>query len=316
MYLRYSRVHWLERTAWNIVDLLRRECIITWAMCQNNFPGIAGCFFGGLMPRIVVIGQPMDVTAGVLLRTAGIALMWEYVLDVCNTSTAVDEDRLNKPHRPIPAGLITLQQSRMRWAISWTLMPLAALVFYGKEVCYFFICWELWLIVFYVWPANDHWFMKAVMAAGPCLMMLRLLNHLVQDIPSWQVCIWPDLFSALWTLLTVHLQDFRDIEGDRSSHAKTLPLILSASAQARLRWGTAFILILSCFLSMFWVWTRAACISTLLTGALFYWSSSVLAYYTFEAKSPEECRRLYSWWMIAGFFGINHVFNLFLVVDI
>jgi 4-hydroxybenzoate polyprenyltransferase len=53
----------------------------------------------------------------------------------------------------------------------------------------------------------------------------------------------PDFFLTLWLLLTIHLQELHDVEGDRLMKRRTLPIILSARGIRNLRMATAAFLI-------------------------------------------------------------------------
>lgn len=55
--------------------------------------------------------------------------------------------------------------------------------------------------------------------------------------------IWLDAAFALWLFATIHVQDFHDVEGDRQSGRRTLPIILSPSQITVLRRATALILV-------------------------------------------------------------------------
>jgi 4-hydroxybenzoate polyprenyltransferase len=81
------------------------------------------------------------------------------------------------------------------------------------------------------------------MTTGAIFILQRLLNSALQDIPKWELSLYPEIWICLWTMGTIHLQDFRDIEGDRTTHAITLPIILSDQGQKRLRAATASFLI-------------------------------------------------------------------------
>lgn len=138
---------------------MKLEYTITWALCKNNFPGFLAGFLGGLSPRFVVHPVPLVTGGLVSLRVVIICLLSAYTFDIANTPSSVEEDKLNKPHRPIPSGLITVKQARVRWLLSWCLAPSIALL-YEKWPAFYVVLNQIWVFGFYVWPAYRHWLTK------------------------------------------------------------------------------------------------------------------------------------------------------------
>lgn len=294
---------------------VERECAITWALCKNNFPGFLAGFLGGLLPRVIVHPVPL-ITGGIVsLRVMIMCLLSAYIFDIANTTSSVEEDKLNKPYRPIPSGLITVKQAQVRWLLSWCLAPSIALL-YGKWPAFYVTLNQIWVFGFYVWPAYRHWLTKSIMVTVSTFIMLRLLNSVVLDIEQWAMNAVPDMIVCVWTMATIHLQDFRDIEGDYTTHAVTIPIILSPEGQVKLRKWTAHVLLSAEAISVLWIWMRAQHVSAYITGLLFYMSSSILVFYTLTSCSRHQDRIMYRWWMATGFCVINHVLNLYLLKDV
>jgi 4-hydroxybenzoate polyprenyltransferase len=297
----------------NLFAPVRREFVITFALCRNNIPANLSVFVGGFIPRLINAPVPFNTGIVVFLRVLMIGLIWDYAIDIVNTTTSVEEDKINKPHRPIPAGLITLRQSQARWALSWCFGPWAVAVLGGKPAALWMIVWQIWLTGFYVWPAYRHWLTKSLMTTGAIFILQRLLNSALQDIPKWQLNLYPEIWICLWTMGTIHLQDFRDIEGDRTTHAITLPILLSDKGQKRLRAATASFLIVGSIGSAFWIWMRVQNLSAYCSGALFYLSSLILAFYTITSSSAYQNRVMYRWWTVALLCIMIHVFDVYLL---
>jgi len=290
---------------------VKREFVITFALCRNNFLTNLSAFLGGLIPRLINAPVAFNTAVVVFLRVSMIAFIWAYAVDIVNTTTSVEEDRINKPHRPIPAGLITLRQSQARWALSWCFAPWAVAVLGGKSAALWMIVWQIWLTIFYAWPTYRHWSSKNLMTTGALLILHRLLNSALQDIPKWKLGPYPEIWISLWSLGTIHLQDFRDIEGDRTTHVSTLPIILSDQGQKRLRAATASFLIAASIGSAYWM--RLQNLSAYFSGALFHLSSLVLAFYTITSSSKYQNRVMYRWWTVAMLCIIIHVFDVYLL---
>lgn len=61
-----------------------------------------------------------------------------------------------------------------------------------------------------------------------------------------------DAMFALWLFGTIHVQGFHDIEGDRASGRRTLPIVLSPAGLVRLRQLT-FLILTGMALSFVWL---------------------------------------------------------------
>jgi 4-hydroxybenzoate polyprenyltransferase len=131
-------------------------------------------------------------------------------------------------------------------------------------------------------------------------ILLRLLNSVVSSVGHWTMGALPDTIICIWTMATIHLQDFRDIEGDYKTHAITIPIILSSEGRMKLRKATAFALLTGVVLSGLWICIRGQHASAMLTGLVFYLSSGVLDFYTVISRSRHQDRIVYRWWMVTG----------------
>ena len=66
-------------------------------------------------PHVIADGPSLSSAC----RCAPVVLFWVWInllpLDIMNQTDApaIEEDRINKPWRPLPAGLVTMQQARM-----------------------------------------------------------------------------------------------------------------------------------------------------------------------------------------------------------
>lgn len=141
-------------------------------------------------------------------------------------------------------------------------------MFYGRSPAFLIISEELWVFTFYVWPTFRHWISKPIMSTTLAYVILRLVNVTVTDIESWSFC-------------SIHLQDFRDVEGDYKTHTVTVVTMLSPASRRKTLQGTAIFMLFVNILSMFWICSRASQISAFITGSLFYASTGITVYYIF-----------------------------------
>lgn len=264
-----------------MIRTLQNELTITWALCRNNLPAMLAAFIGSLLPRLFIRPMPLETNFWASIRILLMCFLFTYVFDIGNTTSSVEEDRINKPHRPIPSGLMTLKQGYSRWILSWLLAHCIAWMFYGRSPAFLIIFEELWVFTFYVWPTFRHWISKTIMSTTLAYVILRLVNVTVTDIKSWSMDTGPDLIIAAWTFCSIHLQDFRDVEGDYKTHTVTVVTMLSPASRRKTLQETAIFMLFVNILSMFWICSRASQISAFITGSLFYASTGITVYYIF-----------------------------------
>ncbi|KAB8203960.1 UbiA prenyltransferase family [Aspergillus parasiticus] len=163
-----------------------------------------------------------------------------YCVDIPNQTTSVAEDRANKPNRPIPSRLLSLRGAYIHWAFSWTLSPVMTWIFVGAWAAFDFMWLEMWILFCYVYPKPSPWFFWNEFAAIANFAISRLVNICVyQGVPELSVGVGLDIIVLCWVMSTIHLQEFHDIQGDRISGRRTLPLVLGPVGRTRLRIATA-----------------------------------------------------------------------------
>lgn len=162
------------------------------------------------------------------------------IFDLANQRSAGAEDKLNKPWRPIPAGRMTETQMR-HWLLAALPLVLAVNHFVldtGIEGC---------ALAILTWMYNDlgggddNWLIRnAVIAAafgvynlGSMKVAASTAINLTPSPPptsSSQLIsplgyAWAALISAV-ILTTMHVQDLKDVEGDRARGRKSAPIVL------------------------------------------------------------------------------------------
>lgn len=170
---------------------------------------------------------------------SGLIYFWLYVLTFClsNQLVGVDEDRINKPYRPLVVGLVSYRGALMRWAglmlvfsaLGWWLDVLEwTLVWQGASMLHNFAGW------------SRHWIGKhLVMGVGVVAGLVPAWEFsapLTVDAARWIV------FLACAIMLLIATQDLRDTAGDRAIGRRTLPIVLGDWA-TRLMLGVGFALL-------------------------------------------------------------------------
>lgn len=85
--------------------------------------------------------------------------VWLFLLqfNAANQMFNSDEDALNKPYRPIPAGLITVENTRI---LRWALVPVCLGLSWACDVLYPGLSLSAAFIVYNELGLGDYWFTK------------------------------------------------------------------------------------------------------------------------------------------------------------
>ncbi|EGR49593.1 uncharacterized protein TRIREDRAFT_31041, partial [Trichoderma reesei QM6a] len=221
------------------------EMDVTMRLLKSNAGGFAFISISGLLTRAILSPMSMTETAVSTFKVVMIGFLCNYIFDIANQASSPLEDYLNKPYRPIPAGLISLDQAKARWILTWTLGPVIIYYSFGLWAALHLLHFQILIWVCYVWPRWYSWFMRNYFAAVSYFILSRLLNQvLLANGPSVQgnnICI--DAIVFFWLMATIHIQEFYDLEGDRKSDRKTLPMLLCDKGLKVLRAGTSIFII-------------------------------------------------------------------------
>lgn len=208
-----------------------------------------------------------------LLYRTPITILWLWVnvllftLDNQRQAGGIEEDRLNKPWRPIPAKRITPEQT------FYTLLAMipVAIVFSALTgplreclVLLFLNCW------YNNWGGGDtNWFVRSFLNGlgfinyGAGALRLATQAQISEAGVQWL------LVYGLVVLSTIQVQDLRDLEGDRARGRRTLPVIIGDVA---CRWAVAVpVMFWSFFCPYFWRLSLAAYIPSVVLGAHLSW---------------------------------------------
>ncbi|PYI04659.1 hypothetical protein BO78DRAFT_449314 [Aspergillus sclerotiicarbonarius CBS 121057] len=231
-----------------LISLLSHEVAITYHLLKSNLG--AGVFLYLSAACIRLLPPPESSVFPVIrifFKVFLVSVSHQYCWDIVNQLTSVDEDRINKPQRPIPAGRLTVTAAKWRWLISWTVSP--ALVYHvlNSEALIMFLLSEALVALCYVWPTFDHWTFRNIFPALWTFLSFRLLNTVIcETYPQLSAQPKLDVILSLWVLGTIHIQEFHDIDGDRKMQRRTLPVVLSStSSMNMLRRITATLIVAS-----------------------------------------------------------------------
>ncbi|KAI1157894.1 UbiA prenyltransferase family [Nemania serpens] len=206
---------------------------IIWGFIESDFftfvvPNTTFGILGALAGSRLLDGPDL-LRADILLRVPAVLFFNLYSLllfDLANQRTpqSVEEDRINKPWRPIPSGQISCEQTRDMMLVT---APLCLGFNHALGV------WAEGLLVqvlsyYYNELNGSSGLQRDVIIA----ISYGLANHTSLQLASgpeatinFQGQLWIAIISAA-VLTTMHIQDLKDQDGDSKRGRNTLPLVL------------------------------------------------------------------------------------------
>lgn len=261
----------LSFTLQALPQVLLNEIDITSRLLHSNASSSFAVLFGGLIPRMSSVAALHD-PAGLILKAFTAALTYAYCFDICNQTMSVEEDLCNRPSRPIPAGVLTVEGARRRWVLAWLFASPVFYVIGGLKASLHMAYFLAWTFICYVWPKPNDWLFKSLFTAVGNFLLLRILNALmVRHASHSEMSIGLDILHCIWLLFTIHVQDFHDIEGDRKTGRRTLPTILHPLTMSRVRIFTTAVLVstsTAVATSQYWAYSHEMALCTTVFAVL------------------------------------------------
>lgn len=145
-----------------LLSTLKEELHITYLFLRSNLGSGVLLNFCSLISRFLTNPSPNQPPATLILALTLKVLLsataQQYSFDIVNQTASVDEDRIDKPYRPIPAGLVSMRGAYRRWALSWCLVLAEVYRAAGLRGVRYCIAELVLTYGLYVWPAVNHWF--------------------------------------------------------------------------------------------------------------------------------------------------------------
>ncbi|TFY76372.1 hypothetical protein EWM64_g7644 [Hericium alpestre] len=115
---------------------------------------------------IFAVGAMRDLPPVTLIKNYLFLVTWLtpyiYFFNLSNQITGVDEDKINKPDRPIPSGKVTLQGAQRRWIAAFS--TFLGIALYQPDFLPETLCWIATVAFLCLTSYGDHWFGKNCVA--------------------------------------------------------------------------------------------------------------------------------------------------------
>ncbi len=189
---------------------------------------------------ILMLVRPHNVAAAVLSVGVGFAMTgaapWPWIVlagaafaaaagNVINDICDVAIDRVNRPRRPIPARLVSLRAAVALY-IALVAAALAVAVFLPDELRAWIFAWVI-LLHFYSTRFKRMYLLGNVVVAAVAGSGFLLGAHAGDAVMTGAI---PAAFTFVFVVGREIVKDTDDIEGDRASGARTLPIVAGRRA--------------------------------------------------------------------------------------
>lgn len=171
-------------------------------------------------------------TTDVLVNTL-LALIYffifDYIFEINSQIFGIEEDRINKPDRPIAAGIITPEGAKQR----------AIIILCGFTIYAFLLNVLLWALIWFglVWLYSytnwsKNWLLKCLLVSLGTLTQLPVAAT-IAGFPIMDLSLWLATIFVVMTIM-IGVQEFRDVEGDLAVDRKTLPIVFGVKNARRM----------------------------------------------------------------------------------
>ncbi|SFD79274.1 4-hydroxybenzoate polyprenyltransferase [Chitinophaga sp. CF118] len=201
-----------------------RELRIAWGFINNDIwdtimPSllifITSCIFNGRSWKDLMIPILISLTYAVL---------YIYTFCISNQIDGIEEDRINKPYRPLVTGFVTMKETFTRM-YAYNFVYLVYALFLG--LFWYSLAWTIISYYLNLGGWSNHWISKNLV--GMTLGTFILFNV------QWQIALQPEqvisyrtqayfAMMSIWAGFALPIQDLRDVAGDLKGGRKTLPI--------------------------------------------------------------------------------------------
>lgn len=170
-----------------------------------------------------------------------------------------DIDAINDPGRPIPAGLVSLNEARLNWIVLGTATLLVSLVF-GNPLITILAVLGIILSVLYSMPPvklKKHYFLGPPAVGLGYVSMSWLVGHLIFAPLTWESVIVAWINGSIASGM-LFLNDIKSVEGDRLHGLQSLTVVIGVQktliiAFATINLSQALLMGLAFFWGYYWV---------------------------------------------------------------
>lgn len=170
-----------------------------------------------------------------------------------------DIDAINDPGRPIPAGLVSLNEARLNWIVLGTATLLVSLVFANPLITILAVLGIILSVLYSMPPVKlkKHYFLGPPAVGLGYVSMSWLVGHLIFAPLTWQSVIVAWINGSIASGM-LFLNDIKSVEGDRLHGLQSLTVVIGVQktliiAFATINLSQALLMGLAFFWGYYWV---------------------------------------------------------------
>ncbi|MFC6100023.1 UbiA family prenyltransferase [Olivibacter domesticus] len=170
----------------------------------------------------IVSGASLSILPLYFLYSLSYSFLFLYTVCLSSQLLSIEEDRRNKPWRPLPSNLVTIPGTYSRGVFANILLVLLA---HQLNILYFAVLWQL--VTFFTDRMRWHIFLGAKNLVFMTMGVFALFCSQWQIIQPLDASIYQyAIVLSIWSGFAFHIQDMRDQAGDQLVGRKTLPLAI------------------------------------------------------------------------------------------
>ncbi|KAG1882471.1 UbiA prenyltransferase family-domain-containing protein [Suillus subluteus] len=275
----------MSRFAANTLRCVLRHFETAWLFTRSDFKTI-------IFP-VMIFATTVSPRHNPLSLSYALCWLWFHLFqfNVSNQSYSAHEDVVNKPWRPMPSGRISVKDSRiLRWGLVVFCLGLSSL--FSLNVVIPSAVYAVFVVMNDDFHLSRHPIFKNVCNTGGYVTYeLGCSLILSREYSLDGTSIKAISCSALVVLLTIHAQDFADVNGDCRVGRRTLPIIAPEGSRIYMLCALP---LLSLTLASFW---SLGPLSTVLFVFMGSWVG--IRYFLFRGVICDQSSyRLYNIWLI------------------
>jgi len=194
-----------------------RELGLTWGFVRYDFSATVIPATLGMVAAARADGtvRPSTIALGMIYF-----LLYVYTFAVSNQLIGIEEDRRNKPDRPLPSGLVAPRGAWARWILAMLLFPALGA---ALGVARWALLWQVCFCLYNFAGFARHWATKSLVMGAGLVAQLAAAWGIIGPVPdlAWR---WITGLAVV-ALVLCNIQDLRDVAGDRAQGRRTLPIV-------------------------------------------------------------------------------------------
>jgi 4-hydroxybenzoate polyprenyltransferase len=209
------------------------EVQLNWSFIRRDL--LVSLVPGTLFGTTALLNYPVD-SGWELVVVLGkeVIYCWLCITTFCISSqiVGIEEDRLNKPDRPLVVGRITPKGAKWRWIMGMVCLTSFAVM---TGTLLWALTWQIGCLLYDYANGSKHWYGKTLLGGIGVTSEIGAAWQLVE--PTMPAMVWRWMaVIGLYLITLMAVQDFRDIAGDRAVGRRTMPLVFG---ETRSRWAIA-----------------------------------------------------------------------------